>query len=98
MWASAFIFFLIFLKTFFKSVFDESKINELNEQLAREHLLQKSELADLDFEKLKKQSVLREMSEISYDKRVLEKKIADHEDQLAADKKLFAENLYDLGQ
>jgi len=78
------------------SVFDESKINELNEQLAREHLLQKSELADLDFEKLKKQSVLREMSEISYDKRVLEKKIADHEAQLAADKKMFAENLYDL--
>jgi len=38
------------------------------------------------------------MSEISYDKRVLEKKIADHEAQLAADKKMFAENLYDLGQ
>lgn len=96
MWAPAYIFYQFF-KPFFKSVFDETKINELNEQLSREHLLQKSELADLDFEKLKKQSVVREMSEISYEKRVLEKKIADHEAQLEADKKTFAENLYDLG-
>ena len=78
-------------------MFDEARINELNDQLSREELKQKSELADLDFEKLKKQGVLREMSEISYDKRVLEKKIADHEAQLQADKKSFAEKLYDLG-
>lgn len=79
-------------------IFDEDYINSLQKSFESDGLKQKAEISDLDFEKLKRQGRLREMSEISFEKRELEGKIAAHRAELASDKDKFDDSLYELSK